>query len=158
MSSCPAVYGFADVVLNGETVKVVLFVMTLPADAIYMQAFPRECSESFLDEHKRAFEFFGGVPVRISYDNTKVAEPAHRSASLSLRRPFGKLRCSSQVLLFKCFRAERNSPVKNLQTFVKARDAVSEGTRGGVPRRSTNPHSKLSPGCGFLADRVLHSN
>ena len=67
-------YGFADVVLNGETVKVALFVMTLPySDAIYMQAFPRECSETFLEGHTRAFGFFGGVPVRISYDNTKVA-------------------------------------------------------------------------------------
>ena len=67
-------YGFADVVLNGETVKVALFVMTLPySDAIYMQAFPRECSESFLEGHKRAFEFFGGVPTRISYDNSKIA-------------------------------------------------------------------------------------
>ena len=67
-------YGFADVVLHGETVKVALFVMTLPySDAIYMQAFPRECSESFLEGHRRAFEFFGGVAVRISYDNSKVA-------------------------------------------------------------------------------------
>jgi transposase len=67
-------YGFADVVLNDETVKVALFVMTLPySDAIYMQAFPRECSESFLEGHKRAFEFFGGVPTRISYDNSKIA-------------------------------------------------------------------------------------
>ena len=67
-------YGFADVVLNGETVKVALFVMTLPySDAIYLQAFPRECSESFLEGHKRAFEFFGGVPTRISYDNSKIA-------------------------------------------------------------------------------------
>ena len=67
-------YGFADVMLHGETVKVALFVMTLPySDAIYMQAFPRECSESFLEGHKRAFEFFGGVPVRISYDNSKIA-------------------------------------------------------------------------------------
>ncbi|MCP4512235.1 MAG: IS21 family transposase, partial [Fuerstiella sp.] len=67
-------FGFADVHLNGELTQVALFVMTLPySDAIYMQAFPRECSESFLEGHKRAFEFFGGVPVRISYDNTKVA-------------------------------------------------------------------------------------
>ena len=67
-------YGFADVVLNGETVKVALFGMTLSySDAIYMQAFPRECSESFLEGHKRAFEFFGGVPTRISYDNSKIA-------------------------------------------------------------------------------------
>lgn len=67
-------YGFADVVRNGETIKVALFVMTLPySDAIYMQAFRRECSESFLEGHKRAFEFFGGVPTRISYDNSKIA-------------------------------------------------------------------------------------
>ncbi len=67
-------YGFADVVLNGETVKVALFVMTLPySDAIFIQAFHRECTETFQEGHCRAFEFFGGVPVRISYDNSKVA-------------------------------------------------------------------------------------
>jgi len=67
-------FGFADVVLNGELTKVALFVMTLPySDAIFMQAFPRECTESFLEGHVRAFDFFGGVPTRISYDNSKVA-------------------------------------------------------------------------------------
>ena len=67
-------FGYADVVLNGETVKVALFVMTLPySDAIHIQAFPRECTETFLEGHLRTFEFFGGVPIRISYDNTKVA-------------------------------------------------------------------------------------
>lgn len=67
-------YGFADIVLNGETIKVALFAMTLPySDAIFIQAFHRECTESFLEGHKRAFDFFGGVPQRISYDNTKVA-------------------------------------------------------------------------------------
>jgi transposase len=67
-------FGFAEVVLRGEQVKVALLVMTLPySDAIYIQAFPRECTESFLEGHKRAFAFFGGVPRRISYDNAKVA-------------------------------------------------------------------------------------
>lgn len=67
-------FGFADVHLNGELTKVALFVMTLPySDAIFIQAFPRECTESFLEGHVRAFEFFGGVPTRISYDNSKVA-------------------------------------------------------------------------------------
>ena len=47
--------------------------MTLPySDALFIQAFPRECTESFLEGHKRAFEFFGGVPTRISYDNSKI--------------------------------------------------------------------------------------
>ena len=67
-------FGFADVWLNGELTKVALFVMTMPySDAIFLQAFPRECTESFLEGHKRAFEFFGGVPSRISYDNSKIA-------------------------------------------------------------------------------------
>ena len=67
-------YGFADVWLKGELTKVALFVMTLPySDAIFMQAFPRECTESFLEGHRRAFDFFGGVPNRISYDNSKIA-------------------------------------------------------------------------------------
>jgi hypothetical protein len=35
--------------------------------------YPRECTETFLDGHRRAFEFFGGVPRRISYDNSKIA-------------------------------------------------------------------------------------
>ncbi|MCG8583626.1 MAG: hypothetical protein MI757_02835 [Pirellulales bacterium] len=38
-----------------------------------MQAFPRECTESFQESHRRAFEFFGGVPRRISYDANKIA-------------------------------------------------------------------------------------
>ena len=54
--------------------QVALFVMTLPySDAIYIQTFPRECTESFLEGHTRACEFLGGVPTRISYDNSKIA-------------------------------------------------------------------------------------
>jgi len=38
-------FGFADVWLNGEQTKAALFVMTLPySDAIFIQAFPRECT------------------------------------------------------------------------------------------------------------------
>ncbi|MAX39986.1 MAG: transposase [Gimesia sp.] len=67
-------FGFADVWLDGTLTKVALFVMTLPySDAIFIQAFPRECTEAFLEGHKRAFEFLGGVPQRISYDNSKIA-------------------------------------------------------------------------------------
>ncbi len=67
-------FGFADVHLNGVLTKVALFVMTLPySDAIFIQAFPRECTESFQEGHVRAFAFFDGVPTRISYDNSKIA-------------------------------------------------------------------------------------
>src|ERR1044071_3950568 len=48
--------------------------MTLPySDAIFCCTFPRECTEAFLEGHVRALAFFGGVPRRISYDNSKIA-------------------------------------------------------------------------------------
>ena len=67
-------FGEAEVILDGQPTKVALFVMTLPySDAIFVRAFPRECTEAFLEGHVRAFAFLGGVPRRISYDNLKIA-------------------------------------------------------------------------------------
>ena len=35
-------------------------------------AFERECTETFWEGHVRGFAFFGGVPRRITYDNSRV--------------------------------------------------------------------------------------
>lgn len=67
-------YGFAKVLLAGVETDVAVFVMSLPySDAVYIQVFPRECTETFQEGHARAFAFLGGVPSRIAYDNTKTA-------------------------------------------------------------------------------------
>lgn len=67
-------FGHAEVVIAGRAVKAAVFVMTLPfSDALFCRAFPRECTETFIEGHARAFTFFGGVPRRISYDNTRIA-------------------------------------------------------------------------------------
>jgi transposase len=67
-------FGQAEVTLDGQATTVALFVMTLPySDAVFVCAFPRECTEAFLEGHVRAFDFFGGVPRRISYDNSRIA-------------------------------------------------------------------------------------
>jgi transposase len=67
-------FGEATIRWAGAEKKVALFVMTLPySGAIYVQAFARECTETFLEGHRRAFESFGGVPRRISYDNSAIA-------------------------------------------------------------------------------------
>lgn len=67
-------FGFADVEIAGERRKTAIFVMTLPySDAIYAGAFPKECTETFQQGHVNAFNHFGGVPKRISYDNSKIA-------------------------------------------------------------------------------------
>jgi transposase len=70
-------FGHAEVVIGGERHTAAFFVLTLPhSDAFFVRAFPKECTESFQDGHCRAFDYFGGVPTRISYDNSKVAVAA----------------------------------------------------------------------------------
>jgi transposase len=66
-------FGHALVKMCEELRKVVFFVMVLPhSDAFFVMAFERECTESYWEGHVQAFEYFGGVPNRISYDNSKV--------------------------------------------------------------------------------------
>ena len=67
-------FGEAKAIYRGREIKVMFCVMSLPhSDAFFCQAFPSECTETFQEGHVRAFEFFGGVPNRISYDNSKIA-------------------------------------------------------------------------------------
>src|SRR5664279_5554835 len=67
-------FGHALANVNGRLRKVAFFVLALPySDATFVMAFERECTETFWEGHVRAFEFFGGVARRISYDNTKIA-------------------------------------------------------------------------------------
>lgn len=57
-----------------KVAKVHVFAMHLPySDMFFLKAYLRECTEVFWDGHVAAFEFFQGVPKRISYDNLKIA-------------------------------------------------------------------------------------
>ena len=67
-------FGQAVVRMQGRLRTVVFFVMSLVhSDGFFVMAFPRECTEAFWEGHVRAFEFFGFVPKRITYDNLRVA-------------------------------------------------------------------------------------
>ena len=66
-------FGYAYVDWKGERKQFAFFVMSLLySDAFFVCAFPRECTETFQIGHERAFAFFGAVPKRISYDNSKI--------------------------------------------------------------------------------------
>ena len=67
-------FGEAVVEIAGVRTKAHLGVITLPySDTYFLSAYPRECTETFQASHVAGFEFFGGVPLRISYDNTSIA-------------------------------------------------------------------------------------
>ena len=97
--------------------------MTLPySGAIFVQAFPRECTETFLEGHRRAFEFFGGVPARISYDNSAIAVIEVRSGrERKLTQEF--LRLQSHYLFQEHFclvrRANEKGHVERLLGFAR---------------------------------------
>jgi transposase len=66
-------FGYALVSEAGVLRKVAFFVMVLPhSDAFFVQVFERICMEVFQEGCRRAFEFFGGVPRRISFDNESI--------------------------------------------------------------------------------------
>jgi transposase len=67
-------FGEAWVVIAGVEQKAHYFAMDLPhSDDCFVVAYPAESTEAFLDAHVRAFDYFGGVPRWILYDNTKLA-------------------------------------------------------------------------------------
>jgi len=67
-------FGQAVVKMAGVLRKIFFFVMALPySDVFFVKAYERECTETFWDGHVEAFKFFGGVPKRISYDNSRIA-------------------------------------------------------------------------------------
>jgi len=67
-------WGTAKVRIDGVQVEAHLFCMRLcNSCAPFVIAFPSEREEAFIEAHKKAFEFFGGVPKRLIYDNLKTA-------------------------------------------------------------------------------------
>ncbi len=67
-------FGEALAVIGGIERKVHFFALDLPhSDACFVKAYPAETTEAFCDGHVSAFAFFGGVPLSILYDNTRIA-------------------------------------------------------------------------------------
>jgi len=56
-------FGEAAVKMDGVLRKVMFFAISLPhPGAMYIRAYPRECTETFQEGHIHTFRWFGGVP------------------------------------------------------------------------------------------------
>lgn len=67
-------FGEAEVTIAGRLVTVHLFLIWLGySGATFVQAYPAETQEVFFAGHVAAFDFFGGVPQEIWYDNLTIA-------------------------------------------------------------------------------------
>ena len=79
---------------NGKERKVQIFTMKMCfSKAPFVYPYEHATLESFLDGHVRAFEYFGGIPIRIAYDNLKCAViRVGRGKHRELNRRFKELR------------------------------------------------------------------
>jgi transposase len=67
-------FGEADGYIGGKKVRFHYFCMDLPhSDGCFVKAYSAETAEAFCDGHVAAFDFFGGVPQSILYDNARLA-------------------------------------------------------------------------------------
>lgn len=67
-------FGEAEVIIAGKMVKAQLFLIWLGySGATFIKAYPGQSQEIFLDGQASGFEFFGGVPQQLWFDNLKVA-------------------------------------------------------------------------------------
>jgi len=158
-------FGEAKAIYRGREIKLMFCVMSLPySDAFFCQAFPRECTETFQEGHVRAFEFFGGVPKRISYDNSKIAvakivgrrghTPTHEFLRLQshhlyahhfclVRRPNEKGHTEGLV---KFARSNFMVPIPQFDDFEQFNQKLAEDCRNDLARKlrgKTGPKSEL---------------
>ncbi|MBO8129874.1 MAG: IS21 family transposase [Peptococcaceae bacterium] len=90
-------WGEAEVILAGQQVTVQLFVCRLCYSKMpFVMAYVHQRQEAFHDAHHWAFEHLGGIPLRLIYDNTKVAvkkilpgpDREEQASFLALRTPY----------------------------------------------------------------------
>jgi transposase len=67
-------WGEADVIMAGEQVSVQLFILRLCySRKVFVGAYPTQKQEAFFDGHVLAFQYLGGAPRRLTYDNLSTA-------------------------------------------------------------------------------------
>ena len=85
-------WGEATVIMDGEKEKVNLFCARLcHSCAPYVIAYKRQNLESFLDAIIHTFQYFGGVPRRLIFDNARVAVKSGFGAQAAAQDDYSQL-------------------------------------------------------------------
>jgi transposase len=73
-SDAQADWGEAKVIWKGEEIVVQFFTLRLCySGGCFVVAYPNQKQEAFFDGHQQGFQFLGGVPKRVTYDNLTTA-------------------------------------------------------------------------------------
>ena len=67
-------WGEALVIMNGTRITAQFFLMRLCySRRLFVRAYPNQKQEAFFEGHVKGFEFMGGIPRRLTYDNLTTA-------------------------------------------------------------------------------------
>ncbi len=67
-------FGAAEIIIAGEQLTAQIFCLRMCySKQSFVMALPNQSQESFFEGHVRAFDFLGGVPGQLVYDNLKTA-------------------------------------------------------------------------------------
>lgn len=90
-------------VRTGETIKTWIFVMVLSwSRHQYAEIVPNQKMETWLACHRRAFEFFNGVPLRVIIDNPKCAITKACYHDPQVQRAYGEYAQGYGFLISAC--------------------------------------------------------
>lgn len=115
-------WGEATVYINGEKQVVNLFCARLcHSCAPYVLAYRRQNLESFLDAIIRTFQYFGGVPRRVIFDNAKVAVKSGFGAHAAIQDDYKQLSAHYGFEPIFCNAASGNEKglVENLVGYIR---------------------------------------
>jgi len=106
-------WGEAYAVIGGQRQKVQFFVMHLCySRRTYAACFPSQNQESFLWAHVQAFQHFGGVPHRMSYDNLATAVKLAFDKTRKRRRTRQEARAFTSFRSYYLFESHFCTPAK----------------------------------------------
>ena len=115
-------WGEATVFMDGEKEKVNLFCARLcHSCAPYVVAYKRQNLESFLDAIIRTFQYFGGVPRRLIFDNARVAVKSGFGAQAAAQDDYSQLAAHYSFEPVFCNPASGNEKglVENLVGYIR---------------------------------------
>ena len=115
-------WGEATVYINGEKLVVNLFCARLcHSCAPYVIAYKRQNLESFLDAIIRTFQYYGGVPRRVIFDNARVAVKSGFGAHAAAQDDYSQLSAHYGFAPVFCNPASGNEKglVENLVGYIR---------------------------------------
>ena len=115
-------WGEATVYINGEKLVVNLFCARLcHSCAPYVIAYKRQNLESFLDAIIRTFQYYGGVPRRVIFDNARVAVKSSFGAHAAAQDDYSQLSAHYGFVPVFCNPASGNEKglVENLVGYIR---------------------------------------